>query len=142
RLTLLMISCLLTLLTLATAQCQPPDDWKTQEAANLKHIQQLTTDFARAGESYFSPDMKHIIFQAEEKEKNPFYQMFVMDLGTKKYWKVSPGIGRTTCGYFHPNNGTIIFASGHTTKTFEKEAKEELERRAEDKRTGKHRRYQ
>ncbi len=142
RWTLLTISGLISLLTLGTTFSQPPDDWKTQEATNLKNIQQLTFDFARAGESYFSPDMKHIIFQAEEKGKSPFYQMFVMDLGTKKYWKVSPGIGRTTCGFFHPTNGTIIFASGHTTKTFEKEAKEELERRAEDKRTGKHRRYQ
>lgn len=142
RWSLLTIAFLLSLLTLNTAQSQPPEDWKAKEHASLKNIQQLTFDFVRAGESYFSPDMKHIIFQAEEKDKNPFYQMFVMELGTKKYWKVSPGIGRTTCGYFHPTNGSILFASGHTTKTFEKEAKEELDRRAEDKRTGARRRYQ
>lgn len=138
----LLVTLALVALSTHTAMSQPPGLWKEEEAVNLKNIQQLTTDFVRAGESYFSPDMKHIIFQAEEREKNPFYQQFVMDLGTKKIWKVSPGIGRTTCGYFHPTNGTILFASGHTTKTFDKEAQEEIARREEDKKTGQRRRYQ
>jgi len=55
-----------------------------------------------------------IIFQAEEKDTgNPFYQMFVMDLKTGKSVRVSPGVGRTTCGYFHPDGKKIIFASSH-----------------------------
>jgi hypothetical protein len=63
---------------------QPPGEgnWQAQEAAYLKNIKQLTFDYARAGEAYFSPDGKLIIFQAEEKGENPFYQIFVQDLQT------------------------------------------------------------
>lgn len=131
------------IVTLSNACSQPPADWKSAEAAFLKNIEQITFDYVRAGESYFSPDMKHIIFQAEERGSNPFYQMFVMELATKKAWRVSNGIGRTTCGYFNPlHPDMILFASGHTTRTFEKEAKEELALREEDKRMGRRRRYQ
>jgi TolB protein len=116
--------------------------WQREEAANLDHIKQVTFDFVRAGEAYFSPDMKHIIFQAEERDKNPFYQMFVMNLAGGKTWRVSPGIGRTTCGYFHPDGKKIIFASGHTTSRYDQDVKEELAKREEEKRTRQRRRYQ
>src|ERR1700675_2721762 len=99
--------------TLALA-ADPAADWQTQEAAHLRNIRQVTFDFARAGEGYFSPDGKQIIFQAEEKGTgNPFYQIFVMDLATGKYRRVSPGVGRTTCAYFRPDGKKIIFASSH-----------------------------
>ena len=58
-------------------------NWQRQEAAHLHNIRQVTADFVRAGEGYFSPDGKQIIFQAEEKGTgNPFYQIFVQDLAT------------------------------------------------------------
>src|SRR5262245_21831975 len=41
--------------------------WEKQEEAHLKNIRQATKDFVRAGEGYFSPDGKQIIFQAEER---------------------------------------------------------------------------
>jgi hypothetical protein len=88
-------------------------DWQDQEAAHLKNIRQVTRDYVRAGEGYFSPDGSKIIFQAEEKGDNPFYQMFVMDLKTGSARRVSPGVGKTTCGYFHPDGTKIIFASSH-----------------------------
>src|SRR5947209_1641152 len=84
-----------------------------QEAAHLKNIRQVTQDFVRAGEGYFSPDGTKIIFQAEQKGDNPFYQMFVMDLKTGATRRVSPGAGKTTCGYFHPTENKILFASSH-----------------------------
>jgi TolB protein len=118
--------------------------WQQEEAKYLKNIRQLTHDhdFARAGEAYFSPDMRHIIFQAEEKGgTNPFYQMFVMELEKGKSWRVTNGTGRTTCGYFHPNGKKIIFASGHTTTRFDKDVSEELAKRDEMKRTGVRPRY-
>src|SRR4029077_21109102 len=102
------------LLPLALVLGQPGDDWKAAEAAHLANIKQVTFDFARAGEGYFSPDGKKIIFQAEEKGTgNPFYQIFVMDLETGKQRRVSPGIGKTTCGFFSPDGRKIIFASSH-----------------------------
>src|SRR6516165_4914139 len=89
-------------------------DWQKLEAVHLKNIRQVTHDFVRAGEGYFAPDGKQIIFQAEEKDTgNPFYQIFMMDLASGKYRRVSPGIGKTTCSYFRPDGKKIIFASSH-----------------------------
>src|SRR5439155_13549550 len=109
---------------------------------HLKKIQQLTTDFVRAGEGYFSPDGKQIIFQAEEKGSgNPFYQIFVMDLATKQVRRVSPGIGKTTCSYFRPDGKKIIFASTHLDPNAAKHYAPEYEQREDDKRKGVRRRY-
>ncbi len=102
----------LSLVLLAPAQ--PPADWKKQEAAHLTNIKQVTTAFVRAGEGYFSPDGKRVIFQAEEKEDgNPFYQIFVQDLDTGKFRRISPGVGKATCAYFRPDGKRVIFASTH-----------------------------
>src|SRR6516165_7760142 len=115
-------------------QAGPQEDWQKEEAMYLKNIRQVTRDFARAGEGYFSPDEKQIIFQAEEKDTgNPFYQIFVMDLDTGKYRRVSSGIGRTTCSAFTPDGKKIIFASSHLDPDAKKEYAVELARRDEEK---------
>src|SRR5438132_7163555 len=91
-----------------------PADWHEAEAVHLRNLRQVTRDFARAGEGYFSPDGKTIIFQAEEKDTgNPFYQIFTQELATGRFRRVSPGVGRTTCSYFRPDGKRIIFASSH-----------------------------
>jgi len=120
-----------------------PGDWQNAEAEHLHNIRQVTKDFLRAGEGYFSPDARQIIFQAEEKDTgNPFYQIFVMDLQTGKYRRVSPGIGKTTCSYFHPSGKKIIFASSHLDPNARSEYAKELKQREDEKRSGKRRRYQ
>jgi Tol biopolymer transport system component len=87
--------------------------------------------------------MKQIIFQEEEKEGgNPFYQIFVMDLATGKYRRVSPGVGRTTCSYFSPDGKKIIFASSHLDADARKHQAEEYRRREEDRKAGRRRNYQ
>ena len=130
------------LLPLALALTQPGDDWKTSEAVHLKNIKQVTTDFVRAGEGYFSSDGKKIIFQAEEKDTgNPFYQIFVMDLKTGKATRISPGNGRTTCGFFHPKGEKVIFASSHGDPDTKKIQAAEIKQREEDKKKGVRRRY-
>ncbi len=119
-------------------------DWKKAESAYLKNIRQVTSDdaFARAGEGYFSPDGKRIIFQAEEKGSgNPFYQIFVQDLATGKFRKVSPGVGKTTCAYFAPNGKKIIFASTHLDPEPKKDYAAELKQREQERKSGKRRRY-
>ena len=62
------------LLSLGLVAVQPPAaDWKKDEAKYLTNITQVTKDFVRAGEGYFSPDGKTVIYQAEEKGTgNPF----------------------------------------------------------------------
>lgn len=130
------------LLALTALSLSADPEWATAEAAHLKNITQLTFDFVRAGEGYFSPDGKQIVFQAEETGTgNPFYQIFVQDLATGRYARVSPGGGRTTCPYFRPDGKKIIFASGHTHPELKKEYQDELDRRAEEKATGKRRKY-
>lgn len=120
---------------------QPAEDWQKLEAVHLKNIKQVTRDFVRAGEGYFSPDGTKIIFQAEEKGENPFYQMFVMDLKSGAARRVSPGAGKTTCGYFHPLLDKIIFASSHLDPDAKKHYEVERMAREEEKKSGKRRRY-
>jgi len=120
----------------------PADDWQAQEAAHLKNIRQITSDFVRAGEAYFSPDGKRIIYQAEEKATgNPFYQIFVQDLASGAYRRVSPGVGKTTCAYFSPDGKKIIFASSHLDPDATKKYPAEYAQREEDRRSNQRRRY-
>lgn len=122
---------------------QPPAaDWEKLESVHLTNVRRLTHGFVRAGEAYFSPDAKKIIFQAEERGvNNPFYQIYVMDLESKKWRRVSNGVGKTTCSYFRPDGQKIIFASSHLDPEAEKHYEPEYRARAEEKATKKRRRY-
>lgn len=119
-----------------------PSEWAVAEGEHLQNVKQVTADFVRAGEGYFSADGKQVIYQGEEKGTgNPFYQIFVQDLETGKYRRVSPGKGRTTCSYFRPDGKRIIFASSHEDPEIEKHAAAEYRQREEDAKSGKRRRY-
>lgn len=132
---------MLALLTCCVLAAEPTD-WQKSEEAHLKNIRQITRDFARAGEGYFSPDGKTIIFQAEEKGSgNPFYQIFTMDLATGRTHRVSNGTGKTTCSFFRPDGKKIIFASSHLDPDARKQYAEEYRQREEEHKAGKRRRY-
>lgn len=122
-------------------QPQSTDDWQKTEAKHLTNVRQLTSTFVRAGEGYFSPDGQAVIFQAEEKGDNPFYQQFVMDLKAGSFRRVSPGVGKTTCGYFSPDGKKIIFASSHLDPDAKKHYAVENAQREEDAKSKKRRRY-
>lgn len=107
------------------------------ESAFLKNIRQLTFEGKRSGEGYFSPDGKWLIFQSEREPDNPFYQIYIMDLESGDTHRVSPGIGKTTCGFFRPNSDEVLFASTHHDPQAKAKQKAELEFRA----SGKERRY-
>ena len=131
---------MLTLFVALTLTADPA--WAADEAKHLKNITQLTTEYVRAGEAYFSPDGKRILFQAEEKDTgNPFYQIFMMDLETKMARRISPGVGRTTCSAFHPTNGKILFASSHLDPEVKKHQAAEYVQREDDRKKGIRRRY-
>ncbi len=85
----------------------------TLEAGHLKNIRQVTTGFSKAGEGYFSPDGKSVIFQAALPGQDD-YQIYTQDLtpGSKPKL-VSTGKGKCTCSYFHPDGKSILFASTH-----------------------------
>jgi len=120
-----------------------PADWQASESPILTNIRQLTTDFARAGEGYFSPDGKTIIYQAEEKSTgNPFYQIFSQPLEGGAPRRISPGLGKTTCAFFRPDGQKVIFASTHLDPNAASFYQAEMDQRAEEKKSGKRRRYQ
>src|SRR5438128_2081074 len=102
------------LLLTAAVPAADPTDWAAAEAKHLTNIKQVTSTFVRAGEGYFSPDGKQIIYQAEEKDTgNPFYQIFIQDLEKGSFHRLSLGKGRTTCAFFRPDGKKVIFASSH-----------------------------
>lgn len=138
---------LFALTALAPAQPQVASQpWNEPESAHLKNVRQLTRDFNRAGESYFSPDGKTLIFQAEEsakgQEANPFYQIYTLDLANGATRRVSPGVGKTTCAFFHPSGKKVIFASTHLDPQAKEKYGPEIAARAEEKAKGIRRRYQ
>lgn len=85
------------------------------EAPTLRNIRQITfptMGFEKAGEAYFSPDGKKIVFQAVPKGQKQ-YQIYLMDLQELAPRMVSTGRGACTCAYFRPDGKKIIFASSH-----------------------------
>lgn len=101
------------------------------EADSLSRVTQLTRGFGRAGEAYFSRDMRWIVFQATPPGES-LYQMFVARLrwakvdelredgslelapgivGIDRPIRITPPNSRNTCGYFAPDGLSLIFAS-------------------------------
>ncbi|MFT7616937.1 MAG: Tol biopolymer transport system component [Planctomycetota bacterium] len=107
------------------------------EAIFLSGIRQLTFAGIRAGEGYFSVDGNSMIFQSERSEKNPFYQIYRMDLETGDTERISPGFGKTTCSWIHPDGKRVMFASTHEDPDALVKMKAELDFRA----SGEERRY-
>ncbi len=102
----------------SAAPATPPLDWATLEKPFLTNHEQLTfrDKYVKAGESYFSPDGKWVIFQAVEvpekgKEPSPFYAMYLAKLEGGKFTtieRVSPAGSANTCGWFHPTEAGIV----------------------------------
>lgn len=84
-----------------------------KESDFLTRIRRLTVEGKRAGEGYWSPDGKRLVFQSEREPGNPFYQIYVLDLATGDAKRISTGLGKTTCAFFRPGTDEIEFASTH-----------------------------
>ena len=108
-----------------------------EEADFLKNPRQLIFEGMRSGEGYFRPDGKALVFQSERDASNPFYQIYALDLVSGDTRRISPGVGKTTCGFFQSNSGQILFSSTHEDPEALAKQKVELEFRA----SGKTRRY-
>src|SRR4051794_25362224 len=111
---------MLTVMTLAAVLAAGPEPEKPAptdsarlEARHLKNIRQVTTGFSRAGEGYFRPDGRAVIFQATRPGEQD-YQIYTLDLAEGAEPKmVSTGKGKCTCSYYHPDGKSILFASTH-----------------------------
>jgi Tol biopolymer transport system component len=108
-----------------------------KESDFLSRVRRLTVEGRRAGEGYWSPDGKRLVFQSEREPGNPFYQIYTLDLATGDTKRISPGYGKTTCSFFRPGSDEIEFASTHHDPKSKQYQQEELDFRA----SGKTRRY-
>ena len=82
-----------------------------QTPSHLGAIRQLTNGGENA-EAYWSPDGQRIIFQST-RDQLQCDQIFIMNRDGGNLHMVSTGKGRTTCGYFLPDNKHILYASTH-----------------------------
>lgn len=106
---------------------------QSPEAAFIGVPRQLTFAGLRSGEGYFSADGKKMIFQSEREANNPFYQMYMLDLATGASNRITPGYGKTTCGWVHPTKNQVLYSSTHLDPKAVQKQEEELERRASGK---------
>jgi Tol biopolymer transport system component len=117
-------------LTLNSAQKEVQNtSFSSEKNSLLSNSRQLTFEGPRSGEGYFSADGTKMIFQSERVEGNPFYQMFVLDLKTGKSTLVSTGVGKTTCGWIHPDMKKVMWSSTHADKHSADKVKAEYEER-------------
>lgn len=99
-------------------------NWAELETGMLTDHVQLTSHerFTRAGEAYFDPSGRWIIFQAVEvpeegKEPEPHFSMFVARvqrdtamniIGIDEPIRISPAGSANTCGWFHPRQPWMV----------------------------------
>jgi Tol biopolymer transport system component len=107
------------------------------ESTFLNKSRQLTFEGRRAGEGYFSADGRQLIFQSERDPTNPFFQIFRLNRETGETTRVSPGHGKTTCAWIHPDGQRVLFASTHDDPQAIEKQKDELALRE----SGQERRY-
>ncbi|GIW95098.1 MAG: hypothetical protein KatS3mg110_3139 [Pirellulaceae bacterium] len=142
RLVLVRTSAWLVLLGQAawTAAAQTEGTLTQHESRFLANVRQVTRGFPRAGEGYFSPDGKSIVYQAIPPDYL-FYQIYTQPLDGAHPKRISTGRGRTTCSYFSPDGKRILFASSHLDPKLDETEQAERQRLAEEARSGQRRRY-
>lgn len=114
------------------------EDEPHSESDLLTNVRQLIFEGKRSGEGYYSADGRYFIFQSEREPDNPFYQMYLLDLETGDTRLLSPGHGKTTCGWVHPSSEKVILASSHDDPAARDKMTEELDLRE----AGEQRRYE
>ncbi len=107
------------------------------QAELLTSVRQLTFEGKRSGEGYFSADGRWMVFQSEREPDNPFFQIYLMDRETGDTHRVSPGIGKTTCAWIHPDNQRVLFASTQ----FDPDAQAKQKAEIEFRKSGQTKRY-
>ena len=112
-------------------------DAAAAESELLQGTRQITFQGKRAGEGYFSSDGNRMVFQSEREPQNPFYQIYLSDLETGDLERVSPGFGKTTCAWIHPDGEKVLFASTQD----DPEARAKQQQEIEVRNSGTQRRY-
>lgn len=99
-------------------QASPSPPVETSDAQSerrfLSNVRQITFDGLRAGEGYFGSGPageSTMVFQSERRGDNPFFQIYTLDFETGDTAPVSPGYGKTTCAWLHPDGNRVLYAS-------------------------------
>ena len=79
--------------------------------SHLANIRQVTFGGENA-EAYFSRDGQWLTFQST-RDGNACDQQYVMRIDGSDLKRVSPGNGKTTCGWFLPDGQRLFFGSSH-----------------------------
>lgn len=142
---IVLASLLLAIPALAWAQPGQPGapaaaSQESIEGKYLKGIRQVTRGMVKAGEGYFSPDGKTVVYQAQPLDY-PFYQIYTQPLEGGEPKLISTGRGRTTCAYFTVDGKQILFASSHLDPRLEMTEAAERKQQEEDRASGVRRRY-
>jgi Tol biopolymer transport system component len=100
--------------------------------------QQLTyaKDGRRSADARFSPDGRFLVFGSERDAKNPFYQVYLLEVKTMIPTRISGGVGKATGGFFQPQTSRILFASTHLDPEAAAKQARELKARANGERQG------
>lgn len=114
-----------------------PQQAQQLEQRLVTRTRQLTFEGRRAGEGYFSADGRQLIFQSEREPGNPFFQIYLMDLESGSTRRISPGVGKTTCAWIHPDGDRVLYASTEDDPDAQQEQLDEIELRE----SGTQRRY-
>ena len=109
----------------------------SQENYFINNMRQLIFEGKRSGEGYFGPSGNLLSFQSERDDNNPFFQIYLLNFKNGDIRRISPGVGKTTCSWVHPNKNKVLFASTHLDSNALIKQKQELEFR----KSGKSRRY-
>ena len=113
---ILLAGCAVTILSVAlvsayTKPIKSPDVVAVPAERHLRNVTQLTFGGENA-EAYFSADGRRLIFQSTRDERG-CDQIYTMNVDGSNVKMVSTGTGRTTCSYFFPNLGRILYSSTH-----------------------------
>ncbi len=90
----------------------PVKDWKHADESFLTNVKQVTFQGEKSGEAYYSPDQTYISYQSVRGDC-PHYQIFVEKLDHTALWRVSPGVGLTTCSHWNADGSRLMWASTH-----------------------------
>jgi Tol biopolymer transport system component len=101
-------ACLLAVALILTSGFARAGSLADQFFSNVRQL----TDGGSNAEAYWAPDGKRLIFQSTRGSLK-CDQIFVMNADGSNQHMVSTGKGRTTCGYFLPDNEHILYASTH-----------------------------
>ncbi len=91
-------------------QLPGPEPLILPQEKHIRNLKQLTFEGENA-EAYFSPDGTRLTYQTTAPKGCD--QIYTMKIDGTDKRRVSNGDGRTTCSFYTPNGGSIVFASTH-----------------------------